>query len=422
MYHRHITRNLLDALKDTPVVVIQGGRQTGKSTLARHLAAGAHPAEYLTLDRTSVLSAATNDPEGFLANTTGPVVIDEVQRAPGLILAIKAFVDRDRRPGRFLLTGSANVLQLPKLADSLAGRMELHTLRPLSQGEIEGRQEGFIDALFAAKLPTGPKSTSAEPEALGRKSLAHRILVGGYPEAFTRKGHARRREWFESYLSSTVLRDVKELTNIAKLADMPRLLIAIAGRAGGLLNYAELGRDVGLNQVTTKNYMTLLQMTFIVQTVPPWYTNRIKRVAKSEKVYLADTGLLGHLLDVAADRFGSNPKTAGALLENFVAVELLKQASWSKTRPTLWHFRDHQGNEVDFVLEGPGGRKLVGIDVKSTATLSAADFKGLRLLAEAGGDRFHRGIVLYTGAEVIPFGRKLYALPITNLWCMAATQ
>jgi len=421
MYPRHITANLLAALRDTPVVVLHGARQTGKSTLTQQIAADAHPATYLTMDRAGVLAAAKSDPEGFLMETEGPLVLDEVQRASELVLAIKASVDRDRRPGRFLLTGSAHVLQLPKLADSLAGRMEVLTLRPLSQGEIQGVREGFIDAVFAAKLPDLSK-LNAGKSAQSKKDLARRILTGGYPEAVERKNLERRRQWFESYLSSMLMRDVKELSNISGLAELPRLMTALAGRAGGLLNYADLGRDVGLNNVTVKRYITLLRASFIVQPVQPWFTNRIKRVVKSEKVYLGDSGLLAYLLDVTPERFVTDRKLAGTLLENFIALELHKQISWSKTRPTLWYFRDHRGNEVDFVLEAPGGTKLVGIEAKSKVTLDERDFQGLRMLAEVIGKRFQRGILLYAGSETIPFGRNLKAMPISALWQLGARK
>ncbi|MEE9293688.1 MAG: ATP-binding protein [Phycisphaerae bacterium] len=420
MYPRHITKNLLAALRDTPVVVLHGARQTGKTTLARQLAESDHPANYVTLDQASALATLTRDPQGFVDELEGPVILDEIQRAPEIMLAIKAAVDRDHKPGRFLLTGSAHVLHLPKLADSLAGRMEVLTLRPLSQGELGGVREGFVDAVFAAKLPPWTARARAKSIAALKRDLAARILAGGYPEAVARKDRDRRSQWFESYLSSILMRDVKDLSNITGLAEMPRLMIAIAGRAGGLLNHSELGRDVGLNNVTVKRYLALLAATFIVQTIRPWFSNRIKRVVKSEKIYLADSGLLAHVLDASPDSFSADPKMAGMLLENFVAVELMKQASWSRTRPSIWHFRDHRGHEVDFVLESPGGRKIVGIEVKSAATLKSADSQGLRVLSEAAGDRFHRGIVLYGGQEIMPLGRNLRALPISALWQLGA--
>jgi predicted AAA+ superfamily ATPase len=218
------------------------------------------------------------------------------------------------------------------------------------------------------------------------------------------------------------MRDVRELSNIEGLGDLPRLIAAVAGRAGGLLNYAELGRDVGLNQVTTKRYLTLLRATFLVQLIQPWFTNRIKRVVKSEKVYIGDTGLLAHMLDANPQRLQADSKLAGTLLENFVALELLKQVSWSKSRPSLWHFRDHRGYEVDFVLESSRGGQIVGVEVKLAHTLDSDDAKGLRVLADAAGKAFHRGIILYGGDEALPFGRNLWALPISALWQLGASE
>jgi len=235
MYPRHVTQNLLATLADTPLVVLHGARQTGKSTLVRQVGQTKHPARYLTLDEAGVLAAARGDPAGFIAGLDGPVILDEVQRAPELLLAIKADVDRNRRPGRFLLTGSANVLTLPRLADTLAGRMEILTLWPLSQGELAGVKEGFIDGLFAHRLPPLPSQDAAKTPARGKANLLRRMLIGGYPEAVARTDPDRRRAWFESYLGTILWRDVRDLANIAGLADLPRLLAVAAARAGGLL-------------------------------------------------------------------------------------------------------------------------------------------------------------------------------------------
>ena len=417
MHARRITDNLLAALRDTPIVVLHGARQTGKSTLVQHLDERGHHATYVTLDNPLALAAAKSDPVGFLSEHDGPLIIDEVQRAPELILPMKAEVDRDRRPGRFLLTGSAHVMQIPKLADAFVGRMELLTLHPFSQGEIEGVREGFVDALFAT---AAPKSSGAAHAKVTRKSLLRRIVAGGYPEAVARKDPQRRRSWFDSYLNTVLMRDVRELSRIEGLSDLPRLLIAVAGRAGGLLNYAEIGRDTGMNQLTAKRYLSLLRATFLLHTLQPWFTNRIKRIVKSEKLYMGDTGILATVLDAGQERLESDAKSAGALLENFVALELRKQITWSTIRPTMWHFRDHQGHEVDFVLERPNSQKLVGIEVKWTKTLDRHDTRGLRVLEEAAGDAFHRGIVLYGGEEAQPIGRKIWALPVAALWQLGA--
>ncbi len=413
MYRRNGSDNLLTTLRDTPIVVLHGPRQVGKTTLVRTLAERGQT--YVTLDDALSLAAARSDPTGFLAGHPGPLIIDEVQRAPELVLPMKADVDRNRRPGRFLLTGSSSVMLVPRLADAFVGRMEVHRLLPLSQGEIEGAREGFVDALFAEELPEGAAFATS---ALSRVELANRVVTGGYPEVLARRGAKQRHRWFESYLSTVLMRDVRDLANIEGLVDLPRLLAAVAGRAGGLLNYAELGRDVGLNQVTVKRYLALLAATFLLQPVMPYFTNRIKRVVKSPKLYFADTGLLAHMLGASADAFTPGSTVAGPLLENFVAGELMKQLGWSDVDASLWHFRDHRGHEVDFVLESRGGRKLVGIEVKATSTLNGDEFRGLKLLVEAAGERFHRGVVLYTGGQSVPFGEHLYAMPVSALWTL----
>ena len=419
-YERNITQNLLNALGDTPVVVLHGARQTGKSTLVRHLAETRYPAQYLTFDEASTLALAKRDPTGFLSGFEGPVILDEIQRVPELLLAIKAQVDRNRQPGRFLLTGSAQVLNLPRLTDTLAGRIEILTLWPLSQGELVGVKEGFIDALFSNKPITSLIKNKKNKPAEAKQTLMRKILAGGYPEVLTRSKEERRRAWFESYLGTVLMRDVRDLANISGLAELPRLLNVLAGRCGGLLNYADLARDAGLNQVTLKRYFTLLDALFLVRTLQPWFTNRIKRLMKSEKIYMGDTGLLGHLLDITPERLKRDPNSQEVLVENFVAAELMKQRSWSRTRPAIHHFRDYAGAEVDFILEAPGGRRLVGIEVKASATVTPADFKGLRLLSEALGKTFHRGVCFYTGSQVIPFASNLHALPLDAMWQMGA--
>ncbi|MCL4692587.1 MAG: ATP-binding protein [Candidatus Hydrogenedentes bacterium] len=415
LYPRHLSGPLLNALSDTPVVVLHGARQTGKSTLAQSLARGKHAAQYLTLDDLGVLGAAKQDPEGFIGGLSGPVVIDEIQRAPELLLAIKADVDRHRIPGRFLLTGSAHVLHIPRLADALVGRMEVLTLWPLSQGELDRRKECFVDHLFS-DMPF-PYSTTRGPS---RDSIFRRVVQGGFPEITHRTKAERRRAWFDAYLNTIMQRDVRDLSNISGLAEMPRLLNILAARAGGLINYADLARDAGLNQVTLKKYFTLLASVFLIVSVRPWYSNRIKRLMKSEKLYLADTGLLAHLLGVEWDDLGKDTHAKGALLENFVAVEFLKQLGWSRTRPQMFHYRHYFGEEVDFLLESPGRKKIVGIEVKAAKTIQPGDFKAMRSLAEAVGTTFHRGIVLYMGDQIIPIAANLHAVPIHYLWTATA--
>jgi len=413
MFRRNIQPQLLAALADTPVVLLSGARQTGKSTLVKYLAAEAYPARYLTLDDATILAAARHDPASFIAGLEGPVIVDEIQRAPELFLAIKAAVDRDRQPGRFLLTGSANVMLLPRLADSLAGRLEILTLWPLSQGEIEGREEDFLDRLFAVemKLPA--------QVGMDRAGLFRRLLRGGYPEVLGRESEDRRRAWFGSYITTILQRDVREISNIEGLTALPRLLALLATRAGSLLNLADVSRSIDLPQSTLKRYMTLLEATFLALPLPAWSSNLGKRLVKAPKLVLSDTGLLAYLLGMNDERLSSVSPLPGGVLENFVVMELRKQATWSKTRPQLFHFRTQTGQEVDIVLEDGAGH-LVGVEVKSGASVTSGDFKGLRALQEMTGRRFKRGVVLYAGSEPVPFGPALLALPVAHLWSRAS--
>ena len=356
-----------------------------------------------------MLAAATNDPDGFVAGLARPAVIDEAQRAQALPLAIKAAVDAGRRPGQFLLTGSAGALALPKLADSLAGRMELHTLWPFSQGETQGVRETFIDRLFAEDLAPPPVAPCADDEVIDR------LCAGGYPDALARRAGRRRSAWFDAYVTTVLERDVRSLANIDRLLDLPRLLGLLAARVGQLINHADLARSLGLPQTTLKRYMALLEATFLVCRLPAWFTNVGKRLAKAPKLLLADTGLLMHLLDVDATRLARDRTLLGHALENFVAMEVTKQLGWCKRPCRLFHFRTEGGAEVDLVIEDRAGR-LVGVEVKCVATLRPRHFNGLQTLADVAGKRFVRGVALYLGTEAVPFGPNLHALPLAHLW------
>lgn len=409
MHARNTLPDLEAALADSPVVLINGARQVGKSTLARALVEKGAPAAagYVTLDDATVLSAAAASPLTFLEGLPDQVVIDEIQRAPELFLAIKQLVDQDRRPGRFLLTGSANAMTLPKVADSLAGRMEIHTLWPLSQGEIEGRAESFIDRCFEGeKLPESP--------GLSWEELSGRIARGGYPEVLQRTEPRRIDAWFRSYLTSIIERDIRDLANIEGYRELPHLLQLLATRAGGLLNFSDLSRISKITNSTLKRYLALLEAVFLFVPLPAWYRNEEKRLVKSPKIYLNDTGLLMHLRGMNPARLADR-NVAGEILENFVVMELRKQQAWSHTLPKLYHFRTSTGKEVDVVLEAPDGR-LVGIEIKASSEASVSDFSGLKELAELASAQFARGIVLYSGRETVSFGKQLMAAPIPTLW------
>lgn len=408
VFRRHLTTPLLAALGDTPVVLLHGARQVGKSTLAQEITSAQHPARYLTLDDATVLAAARSDPAGFISGLKGPAVIDEVQRVPELFLPIKAAVDRDRRPGRFLLTGSANVLLLPKLSESLAGRMEVLRLWPLSQGEIAGAVEEFIDRVFARALVL-PSATT-----LDRDELAGRIAAGGYPEA-VRRSTARRPAWFRAYVTTILQRTVRDIVDIERLHEIPRLLSVLAARTGTLLNVADLSRTLGIPQTTLQRYLALLQATFLVHLLPAWTAKVRKRLLRSPKILVVDTGLAGHLAGVDSRALPTHPELWGPFVETFLAMELMKQAGWSTTQPTLYHLRTAKGEDVDVVLEAPSG-EIVGVEVKAAVSVDADDFRGLRILAEIAGRRFLRGTLLYLGSQAVPFGANLYALPISSVW------
>lgn len=409
MYPRHITSDILRSLADTPVVFLAGPRQVGKSTLAQSLARGPFPASYLTLDDLSVLYAARADPTGFVQGLKQAAVLDEVQRAGDLLLAIKASVDRDRRPGRFLLTGSANVLTLPRVADALVGRMAVHHLWPLSQGELAGVREDFIAAAFADSIAM---TFAAPPD---RAELARRVVFGGYPEIQGRSRVERRGAWFDSYLSTLLQRDAREQSAVADLSQLPRLLTLLASRLGGTVAVSDLSRTLGIPHSTLTRYLGLLEALFLIHRVPAWSTNTSSRLAKAPKLYLTDTGLAAQLLGLSIESLTVQPDRLGPLFEAFVVGEILKQIGWSQIQPRLYQFRTQAGQEVDLVLEAPGGR-CVGIEIKLAATITGRDLNGLRSLAEIAGPRFHRGIVLYTGQTMVPFAENLHAVPVSALW------
>ena len=409
MFTRHIEALLAEALADTPVVLLNGARQTGKSTLVQALAAR-DGRRYLTLDDRVVLAAAKNDPAGFIAALNAPVAIDEIQRAPELFLDIKAAVDRDRTPGRFLLTGSANILLLPELADSLAGRVQVLALWPLSSAEQASHAlQNRADALFDGEL-------SAHPfPAYSRADLTTTLLQGGFPEAAARHTARRRASWFESYLDTILQRDVRDLARLEQLSELPNLLQILATRSATLLNFAELSRSSGLTQTTLKRYFSLLETLFLVVRIPAWAHNPGKRLVKAPKVFLPDSGMLAWLSDMSPDKLQTLPGLPGALVETYVATELLKHLAFSQRGLSLWHYRTQADTEVDFVLEDRQGR-ITGIEVKAGASVDGSSFKGLRHLQDTESERFQRGIVFYGGSDLVAFSPQLLAVPLSWWW------
>ncbi len=407
MLKRALEGPLRAALADTPVVMLVGARQTGKSTLASGLIEGG---DYLTFDDPTLLSAARADPIAFLGDLSAAAVLDEVQRVPEIFLPIKAMVDRDRRPGRFLLTGSANPLFIPEVASALAGRMEVLTLWPFSQAELAGHPETFlVRMLFDTQIP----STSASPS--GRDELAVRIARGGFPEAAERGGGERRDRWFSSYLTTILERDVRALADITRLEQLPNVLTALALRSRGPANKSALSQDLGIPVSSLDRYLLLLERIFLIRRLPGWHSRLGPRLVKGPKLLLCDSGLLCHMLRWDEERLLSDPTTFGLALENFVGIELAKAVDLDSGPSGLMHYRTSKGTEIDFVLKAGDGR-VVAIEVKATSAIEAADFRRFDRLRETLGPRFVRGVIFHTGERVLPFGDRLEAWPVSLLW------
>ncbi len=389
--------------------MLHGPRQAGKTTLAQRVAGAKR--RYLTLDDAATLLSARQDPTGFL-RSLDLAVIDEVQRAPALLLAIKRAVDEDRRPGRFLLTGSANVMTLPDVADSLAGRMETLTLLPLAGCEMRGTAGRWLDALFAGNIPrVSPKAARA---SVG-DALVDRVLRGGYPEAVARTTPRRREAWARQYVDALVSRDVRDIANVEKLDHLPRLLGALAQMAGQLCNVAQLAGQVGLDNKTAGKYLAIFEQVFLVRRVPPWSVNRLSRIVKSPRIHFLDSGLLGSITGLNEAVVVRERVRFGAALESNVYGELLKQATWAADDYKVYGYRDKDQVEVDFAIESRGG-SVAGVEVKAAASVQPGDFAGLKKLAALAGPRFSAGVVLYDGPDTLPMGNGLWAVPLSTLW------
>jgi len=413
---RKITTKLTEALKVSPIVFLNGPRQSGKSTLVRSIAnqigTQGKPATYHTFDRPTEMAAAASAPEAFLTAYKGTLIIDEVQLVPELFRPLKIVVDevritdKENANGKYLLTGSANILALPKLSDPLVGRMTVLSLYPFAGTEAILGKGDAIERLF---------NMDYENIEYMHYSVTNMIKLATFPE-ISIKPPGERSIWFDGYITTILQRDAKQLADLEKISLLPSLLRILANRSGGLINEADISRDAGLNPVTSKFYRNILKMMFLNFDVPPWYKNIGKRLVKSAKGYLTDTSLLSHMLELDIDNIEKNkPELFGRLLENFVASELTKLLTFSPTKAQLFHFRTSDGKEVDFILERQDG-SIVGIEVKKSEAVTANDFKGLKELAELAPKEFIGGVVLYSGKQVVPFGKNLWAVPFQLLW------
>ena len=403
---RYVQSKITTALQDTRVVLVVGPRQAGKTTLVKLYANADRP--YITLDDPATLAAARSDPTGFIRGLK-QAVIDEVQRAPDLLLAIKESVDKDQAPGRFLLTGSTNLMAMPLVADSLAGRLEVITLMPFAQAELAGTPGNLLDRLFdGAGLPAVVSPVVGD-------ALMDLVLKGGYPEALRRTSVGRRQAWLQDYVALILDRDVRDISNIDQLDRMPRLLDVLAAHAGQLVNHSSYGAALGLTAPTAQKYVGILERLFLLRQVPPWSHNAVSRLTKTPKLHFLDTGLLAALRGNTTSQLQKDRTHYGPLLENFVVSEVLKLITWSDKRLRVSHFRTKEQDEVDLVLEDRQGR-VIGIEVKASATVRAPDLRGLRQLQAAVGDKFVQGLVLHDHDRITPFDEKLHAGPVSLLW------
>jgi predicted AAA+ superfamily ATPase len=400
-----------EALADTRVVVVNGARQVGKSTLADLIATSYPGARELYLDDQAVRAAAQADPTAFVRHD-GLLMIDEIQRVPELLLAIKREVDRDTRPGRFLLTGSARLLGLKDLPDALPGRAETIELWPLSQGEIDSAPDGFVDAVFRSD-----GHVTMPPSVLTKRDYVARALRGGYPEAVRRDPGRRRARFFDSYVTDLVSRDVQQVSDIERPAEMRRLLSVVAARMATLAVAESMANDVAMPRRTLSRYLDLLELVFVIKRIPAWSSNLTTRAISTPKLIVTDSGLGGRLIGMSEERAKDPTAPVGPLLENFAIGEVARQLTWAEEPVQLFHYRDRDQVEVDIVLEHASGA-VIGIEVKSAESVHADDFRGLRHLARRLGDRFRAGIVLYAGEQQLSFGDRLAALPMSALWVL----
>jgi predicted AAA+ superfamily ATPase len=407
MFPRSVRPLILEAIEDSRIAFIAGARQVGKTTLVGGIADEQEMTSY-TLDDQATRQAANADPAGFVAQLPGPAFIDEIHRAPDLLLELKKAVDADVAPGRFIITGSANVLASKRIQDALPGRIDRVDMWPLAQSEIRAGAANIVDDLFAGRAP----QVTGAP--VGHAAFARIVGEGGYPEARLREAGRRRARWFSNYVAGTLARDLEALADVRRIDDAERLLRLLATQSANVLSYRSVGARLDMHHDTVKAYVALLEQMFLVRRLPAWRPGLGAREATTPKIYVCDSGLLAYLLGADATRIEADDQVTGKVCETFVVGELLKHASWSHQQPRLYHYqRDRE--DVDIVLENNRG-DIVGIEVKAAATLRSRDWKWLKKLSEARPDSFKAGMVVYSGAQTIPLGRRIWAVPYSGLW------
>lgn len=407
MYTRYCEPKILAALNDTPVVIISGPRQSGKTTLAKQIQL--ENSTYITLDDITQYDAAQRDPIGFIRNIDSKrVIIDEVQRVPELFLAIKQSVDENRIPGKYLLTGSSNALMLPKLSDSLAGRMEIINLLPLTTCEIEARKSTFLDKILSGEIPAATTTRI-------RDALIEKIVAGGFPEPFARKDQSRRVVWYQQYINSIIQKDLQDIAKIEHIEVMPKVVRLLATQVGQLTNYTEIANKIGITRQTITNYIKLLEQLYLFEALPAWHKNESKRLVKTPKMHIVDSGLLCALRRLSKEKISNNFHIFGSLLESYVVNEIKRISTWHDEPIEFSHYRDKDKVEVDLIIETYAG-DVIAIEIKASATVTHSDFLGLRKLQNIAGKQFLMGIILYDGDHSTQHGENLYSVPLGCLW------
>jgi predicted AAA+ superfamily ATPase len=407
LIERHARPLVVDALGYSRVVLVLGARQVGKSTLAQQIVTSEHPAASVTLDDQATREAARADPHGFIAGLRGPVLIDEVQRVPDLLYAIKQTVDEDPTPGRFLLTGSANVLTAPSISESLAGRVRRIELWPLAQSEIHASTRNFVERLLAGE----PPQVNGAP--VGREAFAEIVARGGYPAVHTLT-ERQRQHWYRDYVQSILERDLRDIASAQKLSEMASLLRLLATNSAKLLDYRKLASELQISDKTVRAYVELLRTVFLVHVVPAWRPGLRARELQTPKLYLTDTGLLSQQLGVNERRIAADDQVTGYALESFCGMEILKHQSWAGQSSTMRHYRA-QDDEIDLVLEAQSG-ELAAVEIKARASIRERDWRVIAKLRDSRPERFMAGVILYAGRDTLPLGDRIWAVPLSGLW------
>lgn len=408
---RHLLAGVRESLRDTRVVAVVGPRQAGKSTLVQHVVTELPGATYATLDDPDVRALALDDPVAFVEGRPGLFAVDEVQRVPDLVLAIKAAVDRDQRPGRFLITGSSRLSANRDMSETLAGRIERHTLWPLSQGELERRPDSFLDRLFGADPVVAPDSP------LTKRDYLERATAGGFPEAVSRRG-ARRRAWFTAFVETVIEREAPGISASPRTADLPRLLRLVAARHAGVLNVSDLAADAQLPRSSVLRYLDVLEAVFLTVRIPAWSPDLTQREIRAPKMFLTDPGLAAALrrADVEALLLPEVARGSdGPIIEGFVLAELLRQSAVAADPPFLYHYRDRDGIEIDLVVESADGR-IAAVEVKAGVGVPASAVRNLVTLRDRLGSRFAAGIVLHSGPRATALADRIAGMPLAALW------